>query len=327
LKNLGDALERVASQHGAALRAAAQEELAPTPDAVATTLPGAVEQAAAAITAPPPSPETRPAPRTLPCSAGDQRQQERFAAIQALHEAGESVSAIRRALGLTRMTVRKYVHAISAPVRVRQRGPLEPTSPSVAHLRARWAAGCDNAAVLWAELRAMGFSGSAGAVRRFLGRWRTTPRCPGRQSRGVGPAGVVPPPEPPTPRDVRWWLRTAPDQRTAAPHAYLTRLEAACPTLRLAGELTREFGRLVRQRDGAAFDPWLVQAEASGIRAFVSCAKRLRQDDAAVAAALREPSSNGPTEGTVTRLKLVKRQRYGRAKPDLVRQRVLHRAS
>jgi transposase len=83
---------------------------------------------------------------------------------------------------------------------------------------------------------------------------------------------------------------------------------------------------MVRARDDAAFDAWLVRAETSGIAAFTSCAKSLRQDYAAVAAALREPYSNGPTEGTVTRLKLVKRQMYGRAKLDLLRQRMLHRA-
>jgi transposase len=325
LKNLGDALERVVSQHGAALRDAAREEPAATPVAPAVTTPGAVDPVPA-TTAPLGSPDTRPALPQPPCAVGDQRQQERFAAIQALHAAGESVSAISRALGLTRMTVRKYVQATSAPMRVRRRGLLAPSSPYVAHLRARWAAGCDNAAVLWAELRGMGFPGSAGVVRRFLGPWRTTPRRPGRQSRGVGPAGVVPPPAPPTPRDVRWWLLTAPDQRLPAQQAYLTRLEAACPTVHLAGDLARAFGRMVRERDDAAFDAWLVRAETSGLAAFISCAKSLRQDYAAVAAALREPYSNGPTEGTVTRLKLVKRQMYGRAKLDLLRQRMLHRA-
>jgi transposase len=323
LKNLGDALERVVSQHGAALRAAAREEPAATPDAPAVTPPGAVDQVPATLL----SPDTLSAPPPPPCAVGDQRQQERFAAIQALHAAGESVSAISRALGLTRMTVRKYVQATSAPVRVRRRGLLAPTSPYVAHLRARWAAGCDNAAVLWEELRGMGFAGSAGVVRRFLGQWRTTPRRSGRQARGAGTAGSVPPPAPPTPRDVRWWLLTAPDQRTPAQQAYLTRLEAACPTVHLAGDLARAFGGMVRERDGAAFDAWLVRAETSGIAAFSSCAKSLRQDYAAVAAALREPYSNGPTEGTVTRLKLVKRQMYGRAKLDLLRQRMLHRAS
>src|SRR5207253_7845821 len=55
-------------------------------------------------------------------------------------------------------------------------------------------------------------------------------------------------------------------------------------------------------------------------------AQGLRQDYAAVKAALTWPYSNGPTEGHVNRLKLLKRQMYGRAKLDLLRQRVLYAA-
>ena len=39
----------------------------------------------------------------------------------------------------------------------------------------------------------------------------------------------------------------------------------------------------------------------------------LRQDEAAVRAALTTPWSNGPVEGQVNRLKVIKRQMYGRA--------------
>jgi len=223
--------------------------------------------------------------------------------------------------------VRKYLRAEACPMRTRHSRLLGPGSPHVAYLRERWAGGCDNAALLWQELRARGFPGSAGAVRRFLGAWRTTPRRRGRQPRAMRGSTPTAPPAPPSPRQVRWWLLREPDQCPAERQAYLTRLLQACPTLRLVGELAREFGRVIRQRDAAAFDAWLDRAEESGVAEFRSCAKSLRQDYAAVTAALREPYSNGPTEGNVTRLKLVKRQMYGRAKPDLLRQRVLHRAS
>ena len=52
-------------------------------------------------------------------------------------------------------------------------------------------------------------------------------------------------------------------------------------------------------------------------------ANGLRADEPAVSAALAEPWSNGPTEGHITKLKLVKRQMYGRAKLDLLRARLL----
>jgi transposase len=319
LKNVGDVLERVLAHHSGAVRVAA----APPP--VAPTLTGPV---AAPPVASPREPPASLSARGAPPTPGDARQAARFAAIQALQREGTSVSAIGRALGVSRVTVRKYLHADACPGRIHRSGLLRPGSPHVAYLQERWAAGCDNAAVLWRELRARGFAGSAGTIRRFLGAWRTAPRRPGRPA---VPRAAVPPapsaPDPPTRRQVRWWLLREPDRRSAEQQAYLDRLQQACPVLQAAGELAREFGRLLRQRDSSAFDEWLERAEASGIREFASCAKSLRQDYAAVAAALREPYSNGPTEGNVTRLKLLKRQMYGRAKPDLLRQRVLHRAS
>jgi len=82
-----------------------------------------------------------------------------------------------------------------------------------------------------------------------------------------------------------------------------------------------------RDRDLAALAPWLTRAEARGLDELAACALSLRQDRAAVEAALATEWSNGQTEGQVTRLKLVKRQMYGRAKFDLLRWRVLHRAA
>jgi len=323
LKNVGERLERVVARHGVALRAATQspppEETGPAEPVV----PGD-DQVPSVDQVPPAAPAPPRAPRP---SLGEERQQARFAAIRALRQDGHAVSAIARTLGLTRVTVRKYLCAAACPVRVRHRRLLGPTSPHVAYLRERWAAGCDNAAQLWQELRARGFTGSAGAVRRFLGAWRTIPRRRGRQPRPTPARPPTPPSAPPSPRQVRWWLLREPDERPAAWQAYLARLLQDCPTLQAAGDLAREFGRLLRQRDAAAFDAWLVRAEGCGIAEFKHCAQGLRQDYAAVTAALREPYSNGPTEGNVTRLKLLKRQMYGRAKPDLLRQRVLHRAS
>ncbi len=177
------------------------------------------DQRAPAVVVPVAAPTAAlPVADTAPRADGDVRQQERFAAIHALHEAGATVSAIARELGLTRLTVRKYLRASAAPERVRRQGLLGATSPYVAHLRTRWGDGCDHAAVLWAALRAMAFPGSAGVVRRFLGHWRTTPRRPGRQPQATGTVGVVPPVAPPTVRDVRWWLLTAPDQRRPEQH-------------------------------------------------------------------------------------------------------------
>jgi transposase len=80
---------------------------------------------------------------------------------------------------------------------------------------------------------------------------------------------------------------------------------------------------MIRARDAGELDRWLVDAAGGELRSF---AEGLRQDEAAVRAALTLPWSSGPVEGHVTRLKLVKRQGYGRAKLDLLRARLLRAA-
>ena len=73
----------------------------------------------------------------------------------------------------------------------------------------------------------------------------------------------------------------------------------------------------------AGLEAWLADARSSGVRAVGTFAAGLERDGAAVRAALATPWSNGQAEGQVTRLKLLKRQMYGRAGLDLLRHRTL----
>ncbi len=98
-----------------------------------------------------------------------------------------------------------------------------------------------------------------------------------------------------------------------------------CPELRAAVSLSREFVVMVRRHNSDALDPWIQcvwEADVPrGLRVF---AAGLKSDYGAVKAVLATGWSNGQVKGQVNRLKLIKRQMYGRAKFDLLRQRVLH---
>ena len=97
--------------------------------------------------------------------------------------------------------------------------------------------------------------------------------------------------------------------------------------------LVRRFAELVRGRSIGrktavrapitTFKAWLADALKSGVSAIATFAAGLQQDGAAVKAALTTPWSSGQTEGQVNKLKLLKRQTFGRAKFDLLRCRVL----
>ena len=90
-----------------------------------------------------------------------------------------------------------------------------------------------------------------------------------------------------------------------------------------AYHLSQTLLTLVRERRGHALEAWMSETMRSGNEALARFAQGLQEDLTAVKAGLTLPWSNGPVEGQITRLKLLKRQGYGRAGFPLLRQRVL----
>ncbi len=97
-------------------------------------------------------------------------------------------------------------------------------------------------------------------------------------------------------------------------------IEAGVPSLVMARDLLLRFQAIVRSRTIGNLQAWIDAARDSLMSSF---AVGLAADQVAVAAALTEPWSNGQTEGQITKLKLVKRQMYGRANLDLLRARLV----
>ena len=90
-------------------------------------------------------------------------------------------------------------------------------------------------------------------------------------------------------------------------------------------QLNSRFQTFLAERDVGVFEPWFHEAETSDLPSFRSLARSFRQDAKAIRAALTTPWSTGQCEGQICRVKLLKRLGYGRAKLDLLRQRILHR--
>ena len=114
-------------------------------------------------------------------------------------------------------------------------------------------------------------------------------------------------------------MTTARDHLSKADTVTVATIEAGVPILVQARALIDRFHTMIRKRTEAELDPWIVEARASLIASF---ATGIGNDKAAVRAAITEPWSNGQTEGQITKLKLVKRQMYGRAKIDLLQARL-----
>ncbi len=98
------------------------------------------------------------------------------------------------------------------------------------------------------------------------------------------------------------------------------------PEVRQAQQLALGFVEVVKERRANGLREWLIKAQRSEIPEFRSFANGITADLQAVRAALEYEWSQGQVEGQVHRLKLVKRQMYGRGKLDLLRARVLRAA-
>jgi transposase len=104
---------------------------------------------------------------------------------------------------------------------------------------------------------------------------------------------------------------------------YLGRLCDSDAALADGRRLTQEFAKTVRSLEGEKLDRWLEEAESSEVGAMRKFAAGLKKDLSAVKAGLMESWSTGPVEGFIHKIKLIKRQAYGRANLDLLRARAL----
>jgi transposase len=90
-----------------------------------------------------------------------------------------------------------------------------------------------------------------------------------------------------------------------------------------ARALTHGFWHLIRHHSSERLESWLKDVRASGIREFLTFASSIERDKAAIVAGLTLPYSTGPVEGHINRLKLIKRQAYGRAGLSYLQHRFL----
>lgn len=116
------------------------------------------------------------------------------------------------------------------------------------------------------------------------------------------------------------------EQRLDWQNVYLTRLCEADPEIAQICMLVQDFATMLRERQGEHLDVWLKQVEAQEVVELKRFAQGLQKDYDAVKAGLTLEWSNGQVEGQVHRLKLLKRQMYGRGSFQVLRKRVLHRA-
>jgi transposase len=137
------------------------------------------------------------------------------------------------------------------------------------------------------------------------------------------PAVTEVPRRPLTPRRVTWLVLCSPEKYTEEGRQLLKQLTANSPALAEAMTLAQDFAGLIRRRQPARLESWLRRAAQSALPPFRSFATGLRAAIAAVQAAVARPWGQGPIAGRINRLKMLKRQMFGRARLDLLARRFL----
>jgi transposase len=311
LQNLAEMLEVVFTIHTKALRAVDQARREAMGKNGHLVLPPAERQKRVGFLA----------------GARHERRKAQHERVWVLHRQGWPGDRIGPRLGVSRSTVYRHLRSEAFPERRTRRdagcSQLDPWQSVVAE---HWNDGRRNGRTLLRELQRLGYRGSYATLMRYLRRFQALRGSAVPDSASAKPRPVlvaVAPRRELTPRSAAWTVLRRRERRSTQDQELLVDLRRYDPELNEAITLAEEFVALVRGREPERLDPWLLRAQDGSVMSLRRFAKRLSADYEAVRAAVKLGWSNGPVEGQINRLKMLKRTMYGRADLDLLSRRFL----
>lgn len=328
LKNLYEALERLLTRQHRLIRQAVQPDSQPPQQA----------------------PESKPASQTLSSKQSPSRRNslqhepkgvaerrlrrlELYTDAIRLREEGLSMAEIAEQIGKSQRTVRHWLNEgkFRHDVR-RRRSRIDSYLP---FLTRRWQEGCRNILQLWRELTEQGYDGSYKSLHNYVGRHFSSPPVlpalpsppvqmvdKGRSVRQIYRSGGPPLIPTPSPRQTLWML-LKPEKLKEPEQEVIKSLVELSPEIEKAVKLANHFYQLMKERKVGQLSAWMEEAQNSRIPELRAFVRGIENDRTVIDAAMSHEWSNGQVEGQVHRLKLLKRQMYGRAKIDLLRAKIL----
>lgn len=239
----------------------------------------------------------------------------RYQLVVELQAQGMKPKEIAQRVGLSARTVQSWLGAGTFPEARKRRKKQSSFEPFARYVLSRWQAGERNGLTLWEEIQEQGYMGSSRTVYRYL---KTLKQAEVKAE--ANPQRI----HKYTPNAAARLLTRDPKSLDELEKKDLAAFCQASTALRSAYDLVQDFLTMVHKREGHRLDAWLERVAQSELAELQSFAAGVERDKAAVQAGLTWWINNGVVEGSVTKVKLIKRQMYGRAGFPLLRQRVLH---
>lgn len=236
--------------------------------------------------------------------------------VSALHEAGLSIREITQKTGFTLAVVNNYLSADFSPVNAhygkQREGKLEPFREDVF----RWKLEGLTYREVYERIRLAGYTGAQDAIRGFISKERRILRDL-KMVVGGEPVEYI---------DKKWLIRLLyrPIEKVKGISlAQLTIIFATYPMAERIFNIVDEFKLLLKEKNPDTLGYWMDKATALGLPELNAFIGGLKQDIDAVVNAITSDYSNGLVEGTVNKIKVVKRIMYGRCRFNLLRNKCL----
>ncbi len=239
-----------------------------------------------------------------------------------LQQRGFSQTEIAQKLGTNPTQVRRYLKG--APIKgggVQRKTKLDPYK---AYLKRRYFEDhFDNVTDLWREIQSQGYSGGYNGVSTYLVQLKFEQGAKELTGKPVTKRVKALEESLPSIRRLIWSIFLAAHQLKEGESEQLNLILQGEPKLASGYTLIQQFRKLMAERSDVGLSQWLDEVEASELEGLKSFGRGVRRDEAAVRAGLKSRWSQGPVEGFVNKLKLIKRSMFGRASFNLLRTRVL----
>lgn len=242
--------------------------------------------------------------------------------VKELLNEGWSMRKIAKQLHMSRRTVTRYSLLEKVPKKRYSQGSAHRllTNEQLVYLAKRWAEGNTTAYRLWKELKKEGYKGAVASV------YGAVAHFPAMAKALVDEETLRKAIPPVSARSAMWLMMHRKDNLSERKGQLLAFLLTHHEQAKTAYPMAQSFINMAKNRKAEQLDSWIAGAKESGIAQLKQFAGGLQRDYQAVHAALTMEWSNGQVEGQINRLKLIKRQGFGRAKLDLLKKRVLYKS-